>query len=367
MYASMVDESELAPQVDDMSIFVIAGRTWDPRNAIVEGDDAERLGFRRVWLSERYDLKEAGAILGGIAARTSRLGVATGIVATGSRPPLMSASLAATMQATYGHRFTLGLGRSSGPYLAGQGLTESTFEGFADYFDIVRRLLRGETVDYDGPAGSFAGLRTVDPCPGEPPALYATTLGGPRANRVAAQAGDGTLLVPFLTVEAVARAVREIRQECERVGKDPAAYRIVHPIVCAADLSEERTIAISAARFLTYIVGMPVFAKAWNARNGWDAAAIQRLLDHPQFQSMARPTADQTFHREQMMDPAGTVPEQWMRETCAIGSVEECVATLRAFKDAGVDELALYGSTPAENADLIAAWREAQVGAGVAA
>ena len=361
MYASMVDESELAPQVEDISIFVIAGRTWDPRNAIVEGDDAERLGFRRVWLSERYDLKETGAILGGIAARTARLGIASGIVATGSRPPLMTAALAATLQATYGHRFVLGLGRSSGPYLQGQGIAESTFEAFADYFDIVRRLLRGETVDYDGPAGAFAGLRTVDPCPGEPPALYATTLGGPRANRVAAQAGDGTLLVPFLTVEAVARAVTEIRSECERIGKDPASYRIVHPIVCANDLSEERTIAISSARFLTYVVGMPVFSKAWPIRNDWDAATLQRLLDHPQFHAMARPTADQSFHREEMMDPARMVPEEWMRQTCAIGSVDECVKQLQAFKDAGVDELALYGSTPAENAAVIAAWREAKV------
>jgi alkanesulfonate monooxygenase SsuD/methylene tetrahydromethanopterin reductase-like flavin-dependent oxidoreductase (luciferase family) len=152
-----------------------------------------------------------------------------------------------------------------------------------------------------------------------------------------------------------------MRSERERLGLDPHGFRICHPIVCACELSEERTLAITAARFLTYIVGMPVFAKAWPVRNDWDPATLQGLLDHPQFQSMARPTADQSFHREEMMDPARTVPEEWMRATCAIGSVDECVKTLRAFKDAGVDELALYGSTPAENARVIAAWREAQV------
>jgi 5,10-methylenetetrahydromethanopterin reductase len=364
-FRSLVDESTLAPQVEDMSIFVIAGRTWDPGQAIIEGDDAERLGFRRVWLSERYDLKEAGAILGGIAARTTRLGVATGIVATGSRPPLMSAALAATLQATYGHRFVLGLGRSSGPYLQGQGIGEASYAAFADYFDIVRRLLRGETVSYDGPAGHYEALRTVDPCPGEPPELWATTMGGPIANRVAAQAADGTLLVPFLTVEAVHRAVTQMRSERERLGLDPAAFRICHPIVCAPNLSEERTLAISASRLLTYIIGMPVFQRAWININGWDRDAMQRILDHPQFQTMSRATADQTFHREQMMDPAQLVPEAWMQDTCAIGTVDECVNKLREFREAGVDELALYGSTPAENAAVIAAWREAQVEAGV--
>lgn len=362
---SLVDESTLAPQVEDMSIFVIPGRTSDSTQAIIEGDDAERLGFRRVFLSERYDLKEAGAILGGIAARTSRLGVATGIVATGSRPPLMAAALAATMQATYGHRFVLGLGRSSGPYLQGQGVGSTTFAAFADYVDIVRRLLRGETVTYDGPAGHYEALRTVDPCPGEPPELWTTTLGRPKANRLAARVADGVLLTPFLTVDAVARAVEEIRTERERLGLDPHSIRICHPIVCAADLGEERTIAISNARLLTYVIGMPVFAECWTECNDWDPAAMQRLIDHPQFQNMSRPTADQSFHREEMMDPAQLVPESWMRETCAIGTVDECVRQLRSFRDAGVDEIALYGSTPAENAAVVAAWRDARVMAGV--
>ena len=46
-----------------------------------------------------------------------------------------------------------------------------------------------------------------------------------------------------------------------------------------------------------------------------------------------------------------------MRDTCAIGSVDECIAHFGALKKIGVDEFALYGSTPAQNAKLITAWR----------
>src|SRR5581483_5739719 len=88
---------ELAPLVEDMGIFLITGRTRDPSIALTQGEEADRLGFRRAWLSERYDLKEAGALLGGVAARTNRLVVGTGVVASGSRHPLLSAALAATM------------------------------------------------------------------------------------------------------------------------------------------------------------------------------------------------------------------------------------------------------------------------------
>jgi probable F420-dependent oxidoreductase len=342
-----------------MSIWIIAGRTRDPGQAITQGIEAERLGFNRVFLSERFDLKDAGALLGGVLARTTRLHAATGIAAAGARSPLMTASMAATLQAAYGHRFILGLGRSSGPYLAGQGIAEFTYEAYADYFDILRRLFRGETVSYDGPAGHYEALRTVDPCPGKPPELWATTMGGPKASRLAAKIADGIMLVPFLTVEAVARAVTIIREERERLGLDPA-IKILHPIVVAADLDETYTRAIAHARLITYLVGMPFFVKAYLRQNRWSEESMQRILGHPQFSNMDRPTADQVFHREQLMDPAELVPEQWIDDSCAIGSVEQCMRRFQELRDVGVDEIACYGSTPADNAALIGAWREAK-------
>ena len=249
-----VEPDRLAPVCEDLSIWIIAGRTKDPGRAIAEGVEAERLGFNRVFLSERFDLKDAPALLGGVLARTTRLYAATGIAAVGARSPLMTASMAATLQAAYGHRFILGLGRSSGPYLAGQGMREFDYQAYEDYFDMLRRLFRGETVSYDGPAGRYEALRTVDPCPGDPPELWATTMGGPKASKLAARIADGIILVPFLTVEAVARAVSMIREERERLGLDPA-IPILHPMIVAPDLDDGYTRAIAHARFVTYVVG----------------------------------------------------------------------------------------------------------------
>jgi alkanesulfonate monooxygenase SsuD/methylene tetrahydromethanopterin reductase-like flavin-dependent oxidoreductase (luciferase family) len=84
---------------------------------------------------------------------------------------------------------------------------------------------------------------------------------------------------------------------------------------------------------------------------------MARILDHPQFSAMDRPTADQVFHREQLASPAELVPDSWMADSCAIGSVDECVARFRELRAAGVDEIACYGSSPADNAALVAAWR----------
>jgi alkanesulfonate monooxygenase SsuD/methylene tetrahydromethanopterin reductase-like flavin-dependent oxidoreductase (luciferase family) len=67
--------------------------------------------------------------------------------------------------------------------------------------------------------------------------------------------------------------------------------------------------------------------------------------------------ADLTYHRIQLMEPARLIPDAWMEETCALGTVDQCVTQLRRFRDAGADEIATYGSTPAQNAGLIEAWR----------
>ena len=40
------------------------------------------------------------------------------------------------------------------------------------------------------------------------------------------------------------------------------------------------------------------------------------------------------------------------------GSVDDCVATIAAYRAQGIDEISTYGTTPAQNAGLVAAWRD---------
>ena len=68
-----------APMLSDLSAYVISGRVVQeaepgahesdartPADGVQDGVDAERIGFRRVFLSERWNLKEAAVILSAI-------------------------------------------------------------------------------------------------------------------------------------------------------------------------------------------------------------------------------------------------------------------------------------------------------------
>lgn len=355
-----------APVVEDFSSFIIAGRVKNkpspdsetaartPQQGVQDGIDAENIGCRRIFLSERWNMKEASVILSAIGAKTSRVELGTGLITPASRHPMHTAAFGATMHAVHGPRFVLGLGRGDNGVLQGTGMRAYSFDAFTDYVDIVRRLWRGETVQYDGPAGKYEGLALGDIPDGPPPKIWFGSFGLPLAAKAAAKAFDGVLLIPNMTPQATSEAVQRIRGECEAIGRDPNSIHIAQCVITAPDLSDLETRQLAHARAVTYLQA-PGYGEALVRLNHWDTAVHKKLQEHRQFKNAGH-IADAMFHRSELMEPAKLVPDAWMTESCALGSVDECVKQLQRFRDAGADEVVTYGSTPMQNAKLIRAW-----------
>src|SRR5687768_9554973 len=89
---------------DSSSVFT------DVANHVVE---AERLGVDTVWSAEAWGT-DAVVPLAFVAARTSRIRVASGIMQISARTPAMTAMTAMTLDHVSDGRFVLGLG-ASGP------------------------------------------------------------------------------------------------------------------------------------------------------------------------------------------------------------------------------------------------------------
>jgi len=362
-------DEQLAPVAEDMSAYVIAGAVtseqeeseWEtvsrtPAQGIEDGVGAERLGFRRVWLSERIDIKNADVILSGIGARTSRIELGTGVIDPTTRHPWVAAALAATMQACYGPRFVLGLGRGDDGYFRGTGIRMASYAFMADYIDIVRRLWNGDEVTYDGPVGNFDRMSFAETYHGPNPPVWFAGYAQPKGARLIAEHCDGVLLVPMMTPRAVRESVARIRSECERIDRNPDSIRIAALVVTAPDLDEFETRAIAHGRAVTYLQ-YKGYGETLCRVNHWNPKILDDIRNHERFSGLSQ-VADRVFQRHQMMDVAAKVPDEYMEDCSAFGTVDECVASLQRFIDAGVHEIATYGSTPAQNARLVAAWRE---------
>jgi len=361
---------DLAPVAEDFSAYIIAGAVSSdpdkfaretegrtPAQGIQDGVDAEQLGFRRVLISERWDLKLADVILAGIAARTTRLELVTGIIVPTTRHPWAVAALGATMQSCFGPRFVLGLGRGENGAFRGMGIEMTKFSAMVDSARITRRLWAGESVAYDGQLGHFDALQAHETYHGAQPPIWIAGFCHEKGAKVAAAAFDGVILPPMITPEATAAAVARIRSSCERIDRDPRSIRIVQPVVTAPEMDEFEARSISAGRLVTYLQ-YPYYGDVLATANGWDPSIVQKMREHPQLTTAPR-VGDLTFHRHQMVEgPGSVIPWSWVLDCSAIGSVDECVTSLQRFIDAGADEVTTYGSTPRQNDVLIEAWRK---------
>ena len=118
---------------------------------VIELADYEKAGLSIVFVPEAYSY-DAVSQLGYIAAKTDRLGIASGIFQLYSRTPALTAMTAAGLDYVSNGRFTLGIGASGPqviegwhgvPYNAPVGRTRELIE-------ICRMVWRRERLSYDG-------------------------------------------------------------------------------------------------------------------------------------------------------------------------------------------------------------------------
>jgi F420-dependent oxidoreductase-like protein len=112
---------------------------------------AEALGYESVWMPEAYGI-DAISILGGLAARTERIQLGTGIVNVFSRTPALLAQTAATLDLMSGGRFILGLGTSGHQVISGwHGVPfEQPLQRMRETIAIVRQVLRRDRLIFEG-------------------------------------------------------------------------------------------------------------------------------------------------------------------------------------------------------------------------
>lgn len=173
-----------------------------PNDLVRNASRAEEAGFDFVaisdhfhpWLSSQGHSPAAWTVLGAIAARTQRIGLVTAVTCPTIRyHPATVAQSAATLALLSDGRFTLGLGSGENlnEHVVGQGWPhpgerqDMLFEAIG----LIQKLWSGEEVTEDGEYYSVDRAKLWD-VPKQPIEI-AVAAGGPRAARLAGEAGLG--------------------------------------------------------------------------------------------------------------------------------------------------------------------------------
>ena len=336
--------------VDCLYPYILPWRAKDGREGLDQACDAEAAGVGGIVLSERWESKELGIMMGALSQRTSRLQLVAGITHCGTRHPIVVAGMSATMQTLSGGRFVLGFGRGVPLEFKKMGIPVLNNRGMADYAAILRQLWAGETVNYRGPAGDYPEMALGKPCENPPPLLLAAT--GEKTLALAGTHFDGVVLGPLLTTQGVARCAGIARQAAETAGRDPTSLIIYAVVVAAPDtLSAAQRADILEARAVSYFMHPNSGAMKLRA-NDWDPAPAERILAED-LSGLEYAKGDPAVFRAQMAAFAKLLPEEWLTTGAAVGTYAQCADRLREYHQAGADRIIIHGITPAQQQPII--------------
>jgi probable F420-dependent oxidoreductase len=273
--------------------------TWpelpDPQALVAYAERAEALGFDSVWVWDHvflgveppFPIIEPLTLLAAVAARTSRIGLGTGVLVLPLRNPVVLAKELASLDRIAGGRLLLGL--ASGWYRREFDAVGVRFGERGRLMDrnleILRRLWTEDQVNAEYPPYFLRGAN-LSPKPSRAPPIL---IGG-YVDRVLKRAAlNGGWLTYFYTPEGFAQSWGKVRAYADASGKDPAALLNANQL--------------------------PVYVGA--SRAAVEGEMMEWLGQEWDFAAWSRSTKD----------------------AAVIGAVDDCVAQLRAQLAAGVQKL----------------------------
>lgn len=333
---------------DELGFYTLAGQAGSSRDLLDEVRQGEAMGLGTVFVSERYDKKEAATLCGAAGAVSERLRIQTATTNHNTRHLMVTAAFARTMQSLTGGRFVLGLGRGIPAMQDAFGIPRITTAQMGDVAGLLRRLFRGEVViGHDGPAGRFPVLHLSSTLDEHLP--LGMVAFGPNTLRLAGRCFDEVVLHTFFTDETTARCVDTVRAAAEEAGRDPAAVKVWSCFATVGDhLPEALRLKKTVGRLATYLQG---YGDLMVRTNGWDPAVLERFRADPVVGSVGG-AIDAVATTEQLEHIATLLPGEWLAPS-ATGSPAHCVSAVRAQLDLGCDGVILHGASPAELAPIV--------------
>ncbi|MEU4842661.1 LLM class F420-dependent oxidoreductase [Nocardia testacea] len=327
--------------------------------AAAEVADLERAGLDIVFVPEAYSF-DAVSALGYLAAKTSRLQLASGILQLYTRTPTLTAMTAAGLDFVSDGRFVLGLGASGPQVIEGfHGVPyDAPIGRTRELVEICRKVWRRERLDYQGkyyqiplPEGTGTGLGKPLKLINHPvreriPVLLAAL--GPKNVALAAEVAEGWQPIFFLPERAEAVFGDALRAGKARRAPELGPLDIYAGPALAIGEDVEPLLGFVKPMLALYIGGMGAKGKNFYhtlaTRYGYGAAAdrIQELYLAGRKDEATQAVPDELVRDISLIGPAGYVKER-----------------VAAFAEAGVTVLnvAPLAATPADRIKLIEQFR----------
>jgi alkanesulfonate monooxygenase SsuD/methylene tetrahydromethanopterin reductase-like flavin-dependent oxidoreductase (luciferase family) len=282
-----------------------------PAPFVVEVAEAlDAASVDQLWVIEDCFYTAGISLAATALARTESLTVGIGILPAVARNPAITAMELATLANLAPGRVLAGIGHGIQEWMEQMGVrTPSPLTTLDEAITIVRRLLHGESVTYDGSQFTMKDV-TLDAPPAQPPPVLAGVR-GPKSLALAGRVADGVVL-------AEGSGPAYVRESIERAGA-PNRFRV--SVFTALAVGDD-------AREMRHVM----------------APFVAGLIDGANPAPNAHPHIDEIRerHAERGVEGIADMPDDWWIELGAIGSFDDAVRHAEALAEAGAHDVAFF-------------------------
>ncbi|GAA3503775.1 TIGR03842 family LLM class F420-dependent oxidoreductase [Streptomyces prasinosporus] len=298
---------------------------------------AERNGFTHGWTFDSAVLwQEPFVIYSQILAGTTKLRVGPMVTNPGTRTWEVTASTFATLNDMFGNRTVCGIGRGDSAMRVA-GRRPDTLARLGEAIDVIRDLAEGREAEVGGQPLRIPWVRD-----GKLPVWMAAY--GPKALALAGRKADGFILQladPYLTEWMV----KAVRAAAVGAGRDPASVTVC--VAAPAYVGDDLAHAREQCRWFGGMVGNHVADLV--ARYGEHSDLVPEALTS---YIKERHGYDYRHHGRAGNPSTDFVPDEIVDRFCLLGPVEAHVEKLRALRELGVDQFAVYDMHDAQETTI---------------
>ncbi|MDD4898426.1 MAG: 5,10-methylenetetrahydromethanopterin reductase [Methanocellales archaeon] len=275
---------------------------------------AENQGFDAIWVTDHYNNRNVYATLALVAEKTKRVRLGPGVTNAYQIHPALTASAIATIDNISNGRAMLGIGAGDRTTLASLGIQmDKPVEKLKEAVEIIRRLLTGERLSFQGDFFRIEGAKLSLKCPEIPIYIGAQ---GPLMLRTASAIGDGVLINASHPLD-FKYAVSQVQEGSPKAGFDIAAYASF-----SVDLDEEKAKKAVVPVVAFIVAGSPAPVLERHDIDSTDVDAIKSALAKGDFRTAFR-----------------SVTNPMVDAFSIYGSPDHCIRRIKELHEIGVTQV----------------------------
>lgn len=298
---------------------------------------AEQRGFSEIWQADTRLARDCIVMMSALLSSTQHLQIGSGVLPIWTRNPAVIAASWSTMWELGGKvdghgRVMLGLGAWWEPIASRVGEKRTKpLRAMREHVEAIRQLFTMQEVTYQGEFVNLDRIRLDvafgDISPRDIPIYIGAT--GDQMLELAGEICDGVVLNYVVSVEYIRRAIGLVEKGARKAGKTLAEIDRPELLVCC--LSDKDPVAAMAEGkklVAYYLATEPHIMKA--------SGVSEELLERVQA-LMTWPATEVDYIRASQV-----IPDEVVRGLMAVGTSDECRATVREYINAGVTCPILY-------------------------